>query len=146
VSVRYAEDLCPGTERDLGSYRLTRNELIEFAERWDPQSFHVDASASGYFGDVIASGAHTLAIFQRLSVLSDESHWAVIAGVGLRDVRFLAPVRPDVELRGRSRVESVDLEPERRRGLVTKRGALFAGDTQVLDLTSAAYVRMRAAR
>jgi acyl dehydratase len=96
---------------------LTRAELIAFAERWDPQDFHVDpvAAGAGSFGDVIASGEQTLAIFQRLSVLAAEADWAVIAGTRLLDVRFLRPVRPDSTLSGGVRVERTrhDRRPDR---------------------------------
>ena len=69
--------LSPGSS-PLGSFTLTRAELIAFAERWDPQDFHIDpvAAAAGRFGDVLASGVQTLAIFRRLSVLAAESDWA----------------------------------------------------------------------
>lgn len=144
----YAEDLKVGTEIDLGTYLLSREELIAFAKKWDPQPFHIDpgVAATGQFGDVIASGMHTLAVFQRLSILTAENQWAVIAGVQIRNLRFLAPVRPDTELRGWLRIEAVALEPERSRGLVTKRGVVFDGDTRVLEMTSDAYVWMRPRR
>lgn len=143
--VRYAEDLVPGETARLGTYRLSRAELIAFARQWDPQSFHVDeaAAAGNRFGDVIASGIHSLAIFQRLSVLAGESGWAVIAGIRLGDVRFLRPVRPDTVLTGGVRIARVDFSPGRDRALVARAGWLEDDRGRVLEVESEAYVRCR---
>ncbi|GAA2365885.1 MaoC/PaaZ C-terminal domain-containing protein [Dactylosporangium salmoneum] len=145
MTARYAEDLAPGETIAFGSYTVTRAEIVAFAEQWDPQSFHVDAEAAarGRFGDVIASGLHTLGVFQRLSVLSAESQWAVIAGVRLVDVRFPRPVRPGVTLTGGVRIESVDVDPSRRRALLVKAGWLDDEEGRVLELRSEALVRCR---
>ncbi|MFY9931589.1 MAG: hypothetical protein WAK82_26665 [Streptosporangiaceae bacterium] len=43
--VRYAEDLVPGETARLGTYRLSRAELIAFARQWDPAVLHVDEAA-----------------------------------------------------------------------------------------------------
>jgi len=141
----YAEDIAIGAVLDLGTHRVTKRELVEFASRWDPQDFHINDSAgqASRFGTVIASGVHTLAVFQRLSVLAAEQHWHVIAGVELRTVRFLAPVRAGTELAGHLRVDEVVLDRTRGRGLVTKTGWLDDGERRVIELVSDAYVRSR---
>lgn len=145
MSILYAEDIDEGAVLDLGSYTVATDELVNFARQWDPQGFHIDpdAAATGPFGSVIASGIHTLAIFQRLSVLAAERNWAVIAGVEMRRVRFRAPVLPGAVLSGRLRVDRVQLDPERNRGLVAKTGWLYDSDGCVIELNSDAYVRMR---
>ena len=50
---------------------MSHEEIVDFASRWDPQPFHVDDewARDGVFGEVIASGVHSFAIFQRLAVL-----------------------------------------------------------------------------
>jgi hypothetical protein len=40
--VRFAEDYKSGDVFDLGSYDVTREEIVEFSERYDPFPFHVD--------------------------------------------------------------------------------------------------------
>lgn len=35
----YWEDFYPGKEIDLGEYEVTRDEILEFARRYDPQPF-----------------------------------------------------------------------------------------------------------
>jgi acyl dehydratase len=143
--VRYAEDLVVGETHQLGTYQITRAELLAFARQWDPQSFHIDeaVAAQNRFGDVIASGLHTLAVFQRLSVLAGEATWAVIAGIRLGDVRFPRPVRPDTVLTGGVRVARIDFEPARGRARVARAGWLEDDGGRVLEIESEAYVRCR---
>ena len=44
--MRYFEDFEIGELRKVGSYRVTRDEIVEFAERFDPQPFHIDEAAA----------------------------------------------------------------------------------------------------
>lgn len=140
----YAEDLVSGHTYELGSYTVTRDEILSFARQWDPQGFHVDETiaADGFFGEVIASGIHTLAVFQRLSVLGAYNRWAVIAGRTLRDVQFRSPVRSGQELAGSLKVTKVDLDKPGR-ALVVTEGVLATGDTTVLTVDLDMYVRTR---
>ncbi|TQF65820.1 dehydratase [Rhodococcus spelaei] len=143
--VKYAEDLVVGDVIDLGSHTVSESELVDFATEWDPQDFHTDLAAAeqGYFGGLIASGMHTLAVFQRLSVLGAYRHWGVIGGRGLRDVRFLRPVRPGDVLTGLMVIDSVELD-DRGRGLVTTTGELVdAQGRTVFSLLTESYLRRR---
>src|SRR5258705_10304103 len=58
------EDLVVGAERDFGTYEVTRDEVIEFARKYDPQPFHLsdEAAAKTHFGRIAASGWHTAAM------------------------------------------------------------------------------------
>jgi acyl dehydratase len=42
---RYFEDLTVGDRTDCGTLEVTRDEMLEFAERDDPEPFHVDQDA-----------------------------------------------------------------------------------------------------
>lgn len=144
----YAEDLAKGTSVPLGSYHVSHEEIVAFAEQWDPQPFHVDdvAASQGHFGEVIASGVHTLAIFQRLAVLGAYQSWAIIAGRVIREVQLTRPVRAGMTLRGTLSISEIAFErPDR--ALVTKQGILIDenGDL-VLSMQFEAYVRRRPAR
>jgi acyl dehydratase len=137
-----AEELPVGEEIDLGTYRTTAEEIVDFAAQWDPQPFHTDAAAAahGYFGGIVASGVHTLAIFQRLAVAGIYRHWDVVAGRALREVQLLHPVRPGDVLRGTVVVTGV--EPNRPdRALVTKLGRLTVGESTVMTAVFDSYVR-----
>lgn len=140
-----ADDLHVGDEYELGSYTPSLEEMLDFSRQWDPQGFHVDVdvAADGHFGGIIASGLHTMAIVQRLWVTTNLHRWAVIAGSGLRDVRFLRPVRPDQTLTGRVRILDVVLErPDR--GRITKQSQLFDADGElVFEMVNDAYIKRR---
>lgn len=63
----YFEDLVIGETMQLGSHRFTREEIVDFARRYDPQPFHLDeaAGAQSLFGGLAASGWHTAAVWLR---------------------------------------------------------------------------------
>jgi acyl dehydratase len=76
-------------------YEITAEEIKEVAQRWDPMPFHLDdgAGEASHFGGLVASGAHTIAASIRLGAL-EVPRTAAIAGLGIDELRFLAPVRP----------------------------------------------------
>ncbi|NDK91171.1 dehydratase [Gordonia desulfuricans] len=144
----YADDLRVGEVHDLGPHTVGEAELVEFASAWDPQSFHVDKAdaEAGAFRGLIASGIHTLAIAQRLSVTQVIDSWSVIAGRRLREITFTAPVRPDDTLTGSLRVDAVELDERRGRALITY--AIDLRNQRGIDVMHAdveAYVRTRPA-
>jgi acyl dehydratase len=63
----YFEDLEVGQSAALGSYTFAREEIVDFARRFDPQPFHLDeeAAKASLFGALCASGWHTSAIWLR---------------------------------------------------------------------------------
>lgn len=116
------EDFEPGQTRELGSYEFTLDEMLAFAERYDPQVFHVDEEGAKDqpFGGIIASGCLTFAIAQRLLVDGLLAHAESQGSPGIDEMRFLTPVRPADVLRGRVEV-SETRESSRRpgRGTIT---------------------------
>lgn len=56
----------------IGSYEFTKEKIIRFAEKYDPQVFHLDAEGAetSLFGGLCASGWHTTAVWMRLNVQS----------------------------------------------------------------------------
>ena len=68
--MRFFEDIAVGEKRELGSHTFTAPEIKSFAERFDPQAFHVDeaAAARSHFGGLVASGWHTGSVCIRLIV------------------------------------------------------------------------------
>ncbi|WP_436345926.1 MaoC/PaaZ C-terminal domain-containing protein [Natronorubrum sp. FCH18a] len=65
---RYYEDLAVGDVYETGSYTVTKEEIVDFAEQFDLKPFHVDeeAAAESIFGELVASGLHTLCLSVRL--------------------------------------------------------------------------------
>lgn len=143
----HAEDLTPGQVMQLGSHTVRESDIIDFARQWDPQFFHIDparAAAESQFGGLIASGLHTLSIYQRLWVDSRTQPWRVIAGATMNDVAFLRPVRPGDVLTGHTAIDDIDLEPDKHRGRVTFAGALSnQDDKRVLRVTTSVYLGAR---
>ncbi|MDS0476426.1 MaoC family dehydratase [Natrinema sp. 1APR25-10V2] len=91
---RYFEELAVGEEFDCGSIDVEKAEMLEFAERYDPQPFHVDeeAAAESMYGDLIASGWLTCALTARLLVTGYMNRNATLGGNGMNDVRWHRPV------------------------------------------------------
>lgn len=83
--MRFYEDFQIGESEVVGSYEISRDEIIEFATKWDPRPFHLDdeAAARSLFGALTASSCHTYAITARIAF---ESGRAVVG----RDVAAAA--------------------------------------------------------
>lgn len=90
------DDLPLGAPIACGSFRLSRDEIVAFAEKFDPQPFHLDEAAAraSYFRGLCASGLHSQAAAIGLMVRAI-ADVAVIAGGSLDQATFFAPVRPD---------------------------------------------------
>lgn len=60
----------PGTRKELGSLVFTADAIIEFARKFDPQRFHIDAEAArqSVFGGLCASGWHTASGWMKLNI------------------------------------------------------------------------------
>jgi acyl dehydratase len=94
--MRYFEDIPVDEEVEFGEWTLTEDEIIEFAEQWDPQPIHVDpeAAAESVHGGIIASGLHTVAIAMRLWVLEWLQDVSNLGARGLSELTWHDPVRP----------------------------------------------------
>ena len=79
---RYFEDYIEGDVHRCGSIAVEEDDVISFARRFDPQTFHVDPDGAKLtpFRGLIASGWHTCALTMRLFVG--------------RSLRFLTQARP----------------------------------------------------
>lgn len=93
----FLEDLPDNWQTSFGSYTLGREEVVEFAGRYDPQDFHLDdeAAARGPFGRLTASGWHTSAIAMRMMVDEfDRIGLRTLGSPGVEAINFLKPVHP----------------------------------------------------
>lgn len=96
VHDRWFEDYRPGDVHVFGPIAVSEDEIIEFAERFDPQPIHVDPikAKDTIFGGLIASGWHTGSLMMRLYGDHYLSHVAGLASPGLDELRWPKPVRP----------------------------------------------------
>ncbi|MCU1480956.1 MAG: hypothetical protein JWQ19_1742 [Subtercola sp.] len=138
-----AEDLVIGERTDIGTHTPSLGEIVDFASQWDPQVFHVDieAATAGFFGGIIGSGIHSLAIYQRLAVQNLFAQWDVIAGRSIDSIQLTAPLRPDVPVHGLVTVQNIVFSHDDR-ALVTTLGELRPDDGKpILTIVADSYVR-----
>jgi len=100
---RYFEDYAVGEIIEFGEHLVTEDEIVEFARRYDPQPFHVDAAAASasLYGGIIASGWMTAAVLMRMLVDHFISPLSSMGSPGVDEIRWLRPVRPGDRLRAR---------------------------------------------
>jgi len=133
----YFEDASVGYITTAFEHQVSESEIIEYAQVWDPMPFHVDVQAalkSPYKG-LTASGAHVYAIFVRLAH-KQERKMAVIAALGIENLKFINPVRPgdNLHLKGEC-IAARSSSSKNDRGIATFEFSVVnqAGDT-VLQL------------
>ncbi|MBL4863644.1 MAG: hypothetical protein JKY63_01935 [Rhodobiaceae bacterium] len=88
--MRYFDDFEVGEEWPLEAvYEMTEEEIVSFAEKWDPQPFHVDkkAAAASIYGTLTACGSHIQSVVLRLAQ-SLPHETAVLGALGYDEVRF----------------------------------------------------------
>ena len=148
--MQYFEDLKVGEEVYFGSYEVTREEVIAFAERWDPQPFHLsdEEAAKTHFGRLAASGWHTCAMTMAVlarAVMRNEQ--AGLGSPGVDELRWLKPVYPGDTLHVRSKV--VETRPSRSKpeiGSYRSEVTVTNQDEEpVLRFTSIVLIRRRPA-
>lgn len=110
-ATHYFDDLEVGTHRKLGIRTVTKEEIIAFAERFDPHAMHLDEgrATNSPFGGLIASGWHTASLTMRLFVDGLLDEISVIGGIGVDDLQWFKPVEPADTLRAEATI--VEKEP-----------------------------------
>jgi acyl dehydratase len=99
--MKYYEDYEKGETKQLGSFSLTEEEIVEFAEKYDPLWLHVDEERiekESPFGGLIASGWHSLMSCHRLLVVSGDEEIAALGSPGVEEVSWRLPVYPGDEI------------------------------------------------
>lgn len=92
----YFEDLHVGQTFPTDSIEVTATEVVEFASRYDPQPFHLDAAAArtSVFGGLVASGWLTGALTMRLIVRGKMQLAGGLIGLGADSIHWPRAVRP----------------------------------------------------
>jgi len=148
--VIYFEDLEVGKETYFGSVAVTREEVLEFARRYDPQPFHLsdEAAAGTYFGRLSASGWHTCAMTMGViarKVVAEEQ--AGLGAPGIDELRWLKPVYPGDTLHVNGRI--AEKTPSRSKPDIgsfrTKTTVTNQDGVPVLTFTSIVLMRRRPA-
>jgi acyl dehydratase len=102
VSFKFAEDYKAGDTLDLGSFDVTREEIVEFAQKYDPFPFHIDdeAAKATVFGGIISSGWLTALVWLRLMHKNFVCYETVLGSPGHEEMVWPTPVRPGDRLTG----------------------------------------------
>ena len=144
----YFEDLEIGAETHFGSYDVTREEILEFARKYDPQPFHLsdEEAAKTHFGRIAASGWHTCAMTMAViarHVVAEEQ--AGLGSPGIDELRWRRPVYPGDALHVRGKI--IDKTVSRSRPeMGSFRSAMTVtnqDDQPVLTFTSIVLIRRR---
>lgn len=93
----YYEDMEIGKIIPFGKRDVTREEVLAFAQKFDPQPFHLDdeAAAQTFFGRLAASGWHTCALGMAMLVdFFKDTGFRSLGARGIDNLRWLTPVYP----------------------------------------------------
>jgi acyl dehydratase len=144
----YFEDLEVGAETYFGSYDVTREEMLEFARKYDPQPFHLsdEDAAKTHFGRLAASGWHTtamtMAVIARYVV---EHEQAGLGSPGIDELRWRKPVYPGDTLHVHGRI--IEKTASRSRpdmgSFRTEMTVTNQEDAPVMTFTSIVLIRRR---
>ena len=148
--MQYFEDIAVGSKASFGSYEVTRDEVIAFAQKYDPQPFHLsdEAAAATHFGRLSASGWHTCAMTMAMVVENLKANrQAGLGSPGIDELRWLRPVYPGDTLRCESEVldkRASESRPEM--GIFRSRMTVFNQDDKpVMSFISTGLVSTRPA-
>lgn len=146
----YLEDIEVGMRQRFGQYVVTREEVLEFAGRYDPQPFHLsdEAAAQTHFGRIAASGWHSCAMTMAMFVEHLKAHpQASLGAAGVDELRWLKPVYPGDTLR--CETEVLEVRPSASKpgmGSVRSRMTTFnQKDEPVVSFVAIALMRRRPA-
>lgn len=146
----YFEDLVIGGKSSFGRYEVTREEVLDFARKYDPQPFHLsDVEAEKtHFGRIAASGWHTCSMMMRMLVDNmSEVQQAGLGSPGQNELRWLKPVYPGDTLRVETEV--LEKTPSRSKpdiGSFLSRATVFnQNDEPVMTTIAIGLIRRRPA-
>ena len=104
----YLEDFHPGQTFDFTAAPVSKQDILDFANRWDPQPLHLDEDhATKIHGGLIASGFQTLLLVFEPVMKEMMTGVANIGGMGFDNLRWLRPLHPDQPLAVQIEVKSV---------------------------------------
>jgi acyl dehydratase len=148
--MQYFEDIQVGTRTGFGRYEVIREEVVEFASKYDPQPFHLsdEAAAATHFGRLSASGWHTCAMTMSMVVENLKANQqAGLGSPGIDELRWLKPVYPGDILRCESEVLDKRVSQSRPEmgSYRSKMTVLNQHDVPVMTFTSIGLIRTRPA-
>ena len=119
----YFEDFRAGQIWDIGTHRITAEEIIEFAAEFDPQPQHLDpvAAKSSILGGLAASGWHLCSLGMRMLVDGLFARSASQGSPGVDEVQWRRPVYAGDLLQLQAEVLGTRASTRKDRGYVQMR-------------------------
>ena len=142
----FFDDVRSGQVFESARHTVQRTEIIDFAQAYDPNPFHLDPDAARSVGlnDVIASGFHTLSLSFRLFFEIHPWDDAILPSPGIDKVRFLQPVYAGDSIFVRATVLELIASTSRPdRGMVCMSHETIHETSQAPVLTAEAMHRLR---
>ncbi len=148
--MQYFEDIEVGRTASFGSYAVTREEVMDFAAKYDPQPFHLsdEAAAQTHFGRLSASGWHTCAMVMAMLVAHlKENRQAGLGSPGIDELKWVKPVYPGDTLRCETEILEKRVSASRpEMGIFKSRMRVFnQHDVMVMTFASNGLVATRPA-
>ena len=143
----YFDDYVLGDVHRGMSYTIEKQEVIDFAKKWDPQLWHIDeeAARASLFGGLTACSAHIFSVFCITS-----QNWEsgvvqqAIASLGFDEMRMHLPVYVGDTLQCTSTVELARRSKSKKdRGIVACRCALVNQKGEMVFSILSSYLMAR---
>ena len=134
--MRYFEDVTVGDRFTGGPVTVEAGEIVAYAEKFDPQPFHLDAEAAKdtLFRGLAASGWHTAGMTMRMIVGSDAELAGGYIGMGVDQISWPRPTRPGDVLRIEMEVLEVRRSAKRPdQGVLRVKTTTFNQDDEVVQ-------------
>lgn len=146
--MKFYEDIEVGAKNAFGRYEVTREEVMEFASKYDPQPFHLDdeAAAQTHFGRLSASGWHTCSMTMAMMVENMKGEKSAgLGSPGVDQIRWKKPVYPGDTLRCETEIIEKRRSASRpEMGIFKSRIRTYNQDDEVvLEMVSNGLIRTR---
>ncbi|KVE92808.1 MaoC family dehydratase [Burkholderia vietnamiensis] len=138
------EDLEVGSTTEIGRYTFEADDIKAFAQRYDPQPFHLDEEAgkASPFGGLVASGWHTCSVFMGLLIAKLGSDSTSMGSPGVDSISWLKPVRAGDTITMYQKIRDKRVSASKPdRGIVSTEwiGVNGAGDTVIIVLSKVIF-------
>jgi len=143
----YFEDLSIGQKIEIGPISISEQEIIEFAKKFDPQPFHIDAEKAkdSLFGGLCASGWHTCSLYMRMLYDGLLINLASLGSPGMNQIRWIKPLFPNETIKGE--LEILSKTPSRSKpniGSMIINSRVFNSNNElIMTLESISIVKRR---
>ena len=143
----YFEDIKIGDSYKLGPLFVSKKEILEFANKYDPQPFHIneEKAKESLFGGLCASGWHTCSLYMKMLCDSFIKNLASLGSPGMNEIRWLKPLFPDQKIYGK--VTIIKKTPSKSKpnigSMITKSEVYNEKKELIMTLESISIVRKK---